>query len=556
MKNLKKTLSVILTAAMLFALAGTSFAVEFKVSAPTPERAWCVAQYPYSSMYCDISGDLIERGYNYIEIPDQPTYYRTLSYYVEKDGTFTEPMMKLLQDYIMDTMKDLMESGDDITLEAYDGMEIPENIYDYLRFELEIIIKTMKLLITMPEAEALGISGFINAFLADYPDSDTLYTEIMDTYFDGNKTPAVTDMIYFLYGEQILLPSYGVDDYHIMYYYDEYVEDDEGWFINISDIVAPNGAYYNTSFTLGKGTNVYANLENMIEEGWTADPWFSFDLITGYATDNDGYLYTRVPEYVYVLDTEGNRTKDFASLVDDEGNVIGKDVSLREMAVEALVETYKLIYGDGLTVGDYTDVPEIDKGDFDRYMSGLIEKYFDILSESGGDDTVMSEEEMRTEAETEIDSYIAEMEEYGEAEFIPEMLFYISGYSTDAYGYIYEDVEYGYVTDADGNRIHADDVMDKEGNLLIGEYAGRSAVSVLKEFMANIDSSALLKGDTNGDRNVNLSDITAMLKTIAGWENVECDATASDTNGDGTTTLSDVSLALQYIAGWDVVMGY
>ena len=156
-------------------------------------------------------------------------------------------------------------------------------------------------------------------------------------------------------------------------------------------------------------------------------------------------------------------------------------------------------------------------------------------------------------AETEIDDYMAMMEEFGETEFI---LFELCGFFYDDCGYVCEDTYYGYVVDEEGNRLRWEDAVDDDDKLLIGDRKGESIYTVLNELLEDVDPTAMQKGDATGDGFINLSDVTAMLKTIAGWENVQCDAAASDTNGDGEVNLSDVTLAMKYIAGWDVTMVY
>lgn len=58
-------------------------------------------------------------------------------------------------------------------------------------------------------------------------------------------------------------------------------------------------------------------------------------------------------------------------------------------------------------------------------------------------------------------------------------------------------------------------------------------------------------GDVNDDTKVNLSDVSLMLKHIAGWE-VSIDPFAADVNGDYKINLTDVSAVLKHIAGWDI----
>ena len=58
-------------------------------------------------------------------------------------------------------------------------------------------------------------------------------------------------------------------------------------------------------------------------------------------------------------------------------------------------------------------------------------------------------------------------------------------------------------------------------------------------------------GDVNRDTNIDLFDVTLMLKHIAKW-NVEMDTDAADVNDDTDISLADVTLMMKYIAKWDV----
>ena len=59
------------------------------------------------------------------------------------------------------------------------------------------------------------------------------------------------------------------------------------------------------------------------------------------------------------------------------------------------------------------------------------------------------------------------------------------------------------------------------------------------------------RGDIDQNHKINLTDVSLLLKYIAGWSFAFEDKDA-DTNGDGKINLSDVSLLLKYIAGWNV----
>lgn len=65
----------------------------------------------------------------------------------------------------------------------------------------------------------------------------------------------------------------------------------------------------------------------------------------------------------------------------------------------------------------------------------------------------------------------------------------------------------------------------------------------------------LVVGDANADGNINLSDVSAMLMSIAKWD-VAVNGTAADTDNNGNINLSDVANVLKHIAKWDVRLGY
>ena len=61
-------------------------------------------------------------------------------------------------------------------------------------------------------------------------------------------------------------------------------------------------------------------------------------------------------------------------------------------------------------------------------------------------------------------------------------------------------------------------------------------------------------GDTNGDGSINLSDVSAILKKLAGWDAV-VHVPAIDVNLDNKENLGDASHLLKYLAKWDVNVG-
>ena len=61
----------------------------------------------------------------------------------------------------------------------------------------------------------------------------------------------------------------------------------------------------------------------------------------------------------------------------------------------------------------------------------------------------------------------------------------------------------------------------------------------------------LYRGDANGDGNVNLRDVTKMLRFIGRWD-AQVIEDYADLNHDRTIDLNDASLAMKLIAGWDL----
>ena len=57
-----------------------------------------------------------------------------------------------------------------------------------------------------------------------------------------------------------------------------------------------------------------------------------------------------------------------------------------------------------------------------------------------------------------------------------------------------------------------------------------------------------IKGDVNGDEVVNISDVVAIINTMAGDTTFEATA---DVNGDGATNISDVVKVINIMAGTD-----
>jgi len=99
-----------------------------------------------------------------------------------------------------------------------------------------------------------------------------------------------------------------------------------------------------------------------------------------------------------------------------------------------------------------------------------------------------------------------------------------------------------------------------EGKVFAGWLIGEDIYAEGAEYTFTEDvtvyavwKDASTPGDVNRDTNINLADVSLMLKYIAKWD-VEMDTDAADVTGEGKINLGDVSLMLKYIAKWDVVL--
>lgn len=87
-------------------------------------------------------------------------------------------------------------------------------------------------------------------------------------------------------------------------------------------------------------------------------------------------------------------------------------------------------------------------------------------------------------------------------------------------------------------------------NLVLWQYSAKGTVNGIA---GNVDMNTMyisgVTGDTDGNGKVNLSDVTLLMKHIAGW-GVEIEIANADVNEDGKINLSDVTRLMQVIAGW------
>jgi len=66
-------------------------------------------------------------------------------------------------------------------------------------------------------------------------------------------------------------------------------------------------------------------------------------------------------------------------------------------------------------------------------------------------------------------------------------------------------------------------------------------------------SEPALRGDVNGDGQVDIMDVIRLLKAVSGWQ-VEYDRDVADVTGDGTADIMDVIRLLKHVSGWSVTL--
>ena len=91
-------------------------------------------------------------------------------------------------------------------------------------------------------------------------------------------------------------------------------------------------------------------------------------------------------------------------------------------------------------------------------------------------------------------------------------------------------------------------------NELTGDQAVPSLAWIETADHEDIIATVTIPGDSYIDGKINLSDVTSILKNIAGWEQSCCEFVkeSADLNRDGKVNLSDAATLLKYIAKWDV----
>ena len=81
---------------------------------------------------------------------------------------------------------------------------------------------------------------------------------------------------------------------------------------------------------------------------------------------------------------------------------------------------------------------------------------------------------------------------------------------------------------------------------VITKYFGIAGVKTVTEIIIGEDQPEPLKGDVNGDEKVDISDVVAVINTMAGETTFK---DTSDVNNDDKTDISDVVMIINIMAG-------
>ena len=104
------------------------------------------------------------------------------------------------------------------------------------------------------------------------------------------------------------------------------------------------------------------------------------------------------------------------------------------------------------------------------------------------------------------------------------------------------------------------DFMFDDCTSLVGGMGTTYDVNYMDAARAHIDGgpsnpgyftakSSFLRGDVNGDGNVNISDVTALINYLLGGSASDINMTAADCNTDGSVTIIDVTALINYLLG-------
>ena len=67
-----------------------------------------------------------------------------------------------------------------------------------------------------------------------------------------------------------------------------------------------------------------------------------------------------------------------------------------------------------------------------------------------------------------------------------------------------------------------------------------------------MDTSVVRMGDVNANKTIDNTDMTLLIRTLAGWTDRRFNATYADLTGDGKINNRDAIALAQKLAGWQV----
>mgnify|MGYP002624326131 CR=1 FL=1 len=110
------------------------------------------------------------------------------------------------------------------------------------------------------------------------------------------------------------------------------------------------------------------------------------------------------------------------------------------------------------------------------------------------------------------------------------------------------------VADGDQVRVFASGFASATGSVVVKVEAENGLTYEVDTTQLNTTGIVILRqktllGDANGDGQVNVSDVTAIIQHILGFSQTDFDAAAADVNGDSQVNVSDVTAAINIILG-------
>lgn len=502
--------AAIVGAAVLLSSAIPSMAepaVPVPLTAATPERVFCAI----NELIDD--GSLLKEKYTAYPVKDENGEGVIYGYLVDGDGFFsisdTDEIFAGLLFYILSGYGCFPEGA---TVEEHYGIY---NIYDVLDAVCE---------------NSYNLFAMSEEFKGKYPTHEDYFNRfIIGEIFGGDADPDPIDVYKFIMDGKVYRSNSAQTYIPVFYYltYKSYDSDDRTYFTG-AEVLSPDGDYLKVLGIFDGHRNVYDHVD-ALWEGGKLTAYEMFEILTGYAADHDGYLFTPAPlaEITYT-DRRGIPLTDAKQLLGDDLTVSDTGLSAREYVIGLMADDKP----QEILTQLYGSLP--------HEMAVAFAEYYI-------DDTVIA-----AECEAELDLYIDGLTATDDRERAGAILEYVLDY--DPRGNL---VKYGggYLYDRENKRVNINDIMNGSGRFLIDGYGAVNVQSLFKVWMNHgVDPDGdFAPGDANGDGKVNITDAVALLKYIAEWD-VGINLASADVDADGFVGMKDVQFILKHVAGWDVVL--